>query len=120
MRVGGVADRAERPAAVAFQQGVLDVLRDEPGDVRHPVRPLLDPPAALYDGFLDHGHDIGLGDVARDEIGEHERASRVQYLFKGAYGVTGADGIIGVTAGAHASIVRTLDRTPGPKISFIV
>lgn len=41
----------------------------------------------MGDRVLDEGDDIGLGDLARDEIGEYEGACGVQRLFKGVGGV---------------------------------
>ncbi|GGX28146.1 hypothetical protein GCM10010297_56980 [Streptomyces malachitofuscus] len=68
-------------------------------------------------GILDHGHHVRLGDLARDQIGEHESARRVQRLFQGA-DRAGAGFAVGL--GIHAPIVRTLDREAAAKISFIL
>ena len=102
VRVAGRADRAQRPAAVPLQQGVLDVLGDQTGDEPGALRPLLHPPAPLRDGLLHQRHHVRLGDPARDQIGEDERTRRVQRLFQVTDGVAGRVGRVGRVVGGAA------------------
>ena len=46
------------------------------------LRPLLDPPAPVRHRVLDHRDDVGLGHLARDEVGQHQRTRGVQRLLQ--------------------------------------
>ena len=70
----------QRPTRV--EQRVLDVLGDQPGDVRLALGPLLGPPLAVGDGVLERGDRRRCRVLAGLEVGEHpgagvEQPSRV-------------------------------------------